>query len=156
MEEDKICSFFGHRTIEITKTLYAMTVAEIIKSVNFGCRIFYFGGYGDFDNLCYQIVTEIKNKNPELEIKRIYCVSQERYLTKNVRYFNRDSYDEIIYLPPSFDGWYKSIYFRNCAMIDKSNVIIFYAEERENSGAYKAYKYAKRKAGKHIINLWNI
>ena len=35
------------------------------------------------------------------------------------------------------------------------HVIIFYAEERENSGAYKAYKYAKGKKEKHVVNLWS-
>ncbi len=39
-------------------------------------------------------------------------------------------------------------------MIDQSNFIIFYAESREDSGAYKAYKYAKSKKDKQIINLW--
>ena len=152
--EEKICSFFGHRTVEITKDLYATTAAEIKKSVELGCRIFYFGGYGDFDELCYKIVTKMKEENPALQIKRIYCVSQERYLYKKVRYFNRENYDEIIYLTPSFNGWYKSIYFRNCAMVDNSDVIIFYAEERENSGAYKTYKYAKKQKGKRMVNLW--
>ena len=35
-------------------------------------------------------------------------------------------------------------------MIDKSDFVIFYAEERKNSGAYKAYKYARKKKGKQI------
>ena len=71
-----------------------------------------------------------------------------------MRYFKAEDYDEIIYLTPAFDGWYKSIYFRNCAMIDQSDVVIFFAEEKAESGAYKAYKYAKRKKDKRIINLW--
>ena len=153
MEENKICSFFGHRDVEITNELYETTTAEILKSVDFGCRVFYFGGYGDFDALCYKIVTKIKEEKPEFNIRRIYCVSQERYLRKKARYFDKEDYDEIIYLPPSFEGWYKSIYFRNCAMIDKSDFIIFYAEQKENSGAYKAYKYAKKKKNKYIVNL---
>ncbi|MBQ8350895.1 MAG: hypothetical protein IJY20_02475 [Clostridia bacterium] len=141
--------------MEITDRLYAITTTEILKAVDFGCRIFYFGGYGDFDDLCYQIVTKIQEENPDLYIERIYCVSQERYLRKCVRYFDRTRYDKIIYLMPSFEGWYKSIYFRNCAMIDESAYVIFYAEVRENSGAYKAYQYAKRKRGKYIVNLWD-
>ena len=154
MEKEKICSFFGHRTINTTDTILAATTAEIWKAVDFGCRVFFFGGYGDFDDLCYQIVTNIQNQNPQFNIKRVYCVSQERYLRKTVRYFRRENYDEIIYLMPSFEGWYKSIYFRNCAMIDQSSFVIFYAEERENSGAYKAYRYAKTKKQTHIVNLW--
>ena len=152
--EERICSFFGHRDIDVTDRLYALTALEIMRAVELGCHTFYFGGYGDFDNLCHKIVTKIRNENPELKIRRIYCVSQERYLRQNVRYFNREDYDEIIYLTPSFEGWYKSIYFRNCAMIDKSHLIIFYAESKEDSGAYKAYKYAKRKKDKQVINLW--
>ena len=40
-------------------------------------------------------------------------------------------------------------------MIDNSDVIIFYAENRANSGAYKAYRYAKSKKGKWVINLYD-
>ncbi len=152
---EKICSFFGHRDANITDRLYAMTTTEIMKAVELGYRTFYFGGYGDFDDLCHEILTKIKDENPELKIRRIYCVSQEKYLYKSVRYFNREDNDEIIYRLPSFSGWYKNIYFRNCAMIDQSNLIIFYAESKENSGAYKAYKYAKNKRDKQIINLWD-
>ncbi|MBO5363228.1 MAG: hypothetical protein J6A46_02755 [Clostridia bacterium] len=154
MQENKICSFFGHREIEITEKLYARTTDEIWKSVDFGCRIFYFGGYGDFDKLCYKIVNKIKQENPQLGLKLVYCVPQELYLRKKSHYFKSEDYDEIIYLTPSFESWYKSIYFRNCAMIDKSDFIIFYAEDRKDSGAYKAYKYAKRQKGKLLSNLW--
>ena len=48
----------------------------------------------------------------------------------------------------------KRIYYRNCAMIDKSDIVIFYAEDRENSGDYKALKYAKQKK-KLYFNLIN-
>ena len=152
--EEKICSFFGHRDIDAIDKLKMVLLAEILRTIEFGYRTFYFGGYGDFDFFCYEIVTEIKNKNPNLNLKRVYCVSQEKYLYKKVRYFNREDYDDVIFLMPKFDGWYKSIYFRNCAMIDQSDFIIFYAENRENSGAYKAYKYAKNKSNKQVINLW--
>ena len=151
----KICSFFGHRSIEASSELCSALENEIRRAINLGCLTFYFGGFGEFDELCHKTVSKIKSENNSLEIKRIYCVPQERYLRKGSRYYNRDDYEEIIYLEPAFEGWYKSIYFRNCAMIDKSEVVIFYAEERIDSGAYKAYKYAKQKKEKLIINLWN-
>ena len=150
MNEEKICSFFGHRDVEITDELLAKTTAEIEKSVDFGCRIFYFGGFSDFDALCYQIVTKLKEQTPE--IKRVFCVPLEKYIRKNAPYFKREDYDEIIYLQPTLEGWYKSIYFRNCAMIDNSDLIIFCVEERKNSGAYKTYEYAQKKR-KFSINV---
>ena len=155
MKEDKICSFFGHRDIVFTEALRFALDLEIKKIIEQGCHTFYFGGYGDFDALCHQIVTKIKTENPHLKIQRIYCVAQEHYLQKKVRFFQRENYEDIIYLPTSFQGWYKSIYFRNCAMINQSDFIIFYAKEKENSGAYKAYKYAK-KHRKNISNLWEL
>lgn len=153
MGRDKVCSFFGHRDIRVTDALKERITEEIEKTIEFGCGTFYFGGYGDFDRLCYDIVTQIKRNN-FCEIKRVYCVSQERYLYKNVRYFNRADYDEVKYIVPAFSGWYKSIYYRNCAMISESDYVIFYAENRENSGAYKAYNYAKRQKEKTVVNLW--
>ena len=38
-------------------------------------------------------------------------------------------------------------------MIDASDFVVFYAENREDSGAYKAYRYAKLKKNKQIFNL---
>ena len=151
-----ICSFFGHREIKETRELIEATRAEVLRAIEAGCRTFYFGGYGEFDQLCYQIVTRLKEEHVDLGIERIYCVPQERYLRKKSRYFDSEEYEDIIYLTPSFEGWYKSIYFRNCAMIDESAFVIFYAEERAESGAYKAFKYAKRKKDKSIVNLWGV
>ena len=119
-----------------------------------GAKVFYFGGFGEFDRLCYETLTEIRDALGLSDIRRIYCVTQERYLRKRTHNFDPEDYDEITYLVPDFEGWYKSIYYRNLAMIDASDAVLFYAEERADSGAYKAYKYAKKKKDKLIVNLY--
>lgn len=144
---EKICSFFGHRDVDITDELYTRTKAEIIKAIGQGCRVFYFGGYGSFDDLCYRIVTEIKEEQADLNIRRIYCVSQERFCRKKVRYFQREDYDEVIYLTPSFEGWYKSIYFRNCAMIDGSDMWFFMPKQEKKAVHIRLTNTRKRKKG---------
>ena len=154
MAKNNSCSFFGHREITVTDELRLAVRQEISAYINNGCKIFYFGGYGEFDRLCYETLTEIKEALGLSDLKRIYCVSQERYLRKRTRYFDPDDYDELTYLVPAFEGWYKSIYYRNLAMIDASDAVLFYAEERADSGAYKAYKYAKKKKNKLIVNLY--
>ena len=151
----KICSCFGHREIQLTEKLYATTTAAIMRAIKQGCRVFFFGGFGEFDRLCYQIVTKLRQENPAWELQRVFCVTSEYYLRKKYHYFKNEDYEDVIYLTPSFTGWYKAIYYRNCAMIDNSAVVIFYAEERKDSGAYKAYKYAKKSKDKQIVNLWN-
>ena len=153
MTDEKICAFFGHRDVEETEELCTSVRNEILRAIDFGCRIFYFGGYGDFDALCYRLVSELKASGAD--VRRVFCVPREAYLYKRVRYFKREDYEDAIYLPPSFEGWYKSIYFRNLAMIDASDYLVFYAENREGSGAYKAYAYARKKKNKVLVNLFS-
>ena len=149
--EDRICSFFGHSELEITNEIYTKTAAAITKAVDDGFRIFYFGGFGAFDDLCHKIVSDIRSKSPELGITRTYIACSERDVRKPKLWMNSSNYEEITVLPITFDYWYTRIYYRNCAIIDRSNLIIFYAEEKQNSGAYKAYKYAKTRKKEIVL-----
>lgn len=152
MSVGKVCSCFGHLNVEITDGLKARTIKEIDKAIAGGVRTFLFGGRSDFDDLVYDIVTEKKSREPQLDIKRIFCFPLEKQLRKPPNWFKRKEYESCCCPCKSFDWWYTSIYYRNCAMIDQSDFVLFYAEERENSGAYKAYKYAV-KARKNLANL---
>ena len=143
---DKICSFFGHRQItngEELRKRVTLLVEKLI--VGKGYSIFLFGGWGEFDELCYNTVSHLKEKYPK--IKRVYCVHDEKYLLecKRPEYLRTTDYEEYIYLPLSFDYWYTRIYYRNCEMIERSDYIIFYAEKKRDSGAYKALEYAQRR-----------
>lgn len=149
----KICSFFGHRVIDNKKeveTNVARLVEDLIKN---DFTVFQFGGFGEFDELCYSLVSALKERYPT--IKRVYCLCEEKYLQEKKRQnvFREEDYEEFVYYVPSFDYWYTRIYYRNCEMIENSDYIIFYAENRADSGAYKALKYAK-KARKKYINLF--
>lgn len=87
-------------------------------------------------------------------IKRIYCLSDPRHqrVSKRPKWLKDENYEEFIYLDLSFDWWYQRIYYRNCEMIDQSDYVVFYVKHTENSGAYKAFQYAKRKK-KNIFQL---
>ncbi len=151
---NKICSVFGHRQITITKELENTLYLTIKNLIDSGYEYFYFGGFGMFDELSHKLVSDIKKSNST--IKRIFCLSDPKHLQINKRpkWLKNEDYEDFIYLDLDFDWWYKRIYYRNCAIIDKSDTIIFYTEERENSGAYKALKYAKQKK-KNVINLYS-
>lgn len=92
----------------------------------------------------------------EINIKRIFCLSDPRHLRINKRpkWLKNENYEEFVYLDLEFDWWYKRIYYRICAMIDRSDFVLFYVEEREDSGAYKIYKYARLKK-KETMNLYS-
>ena len=61
MQKHKVCSFFGHRKINITEELKEK-VKSIIEDLilNHGVTSFLFGSRSEFDYLCHLLVTELK------------------------------------------------------------------------------------------------
>ena len=143
---NKTCSFFGHREIEITpelkQKLYSI-IEDLIVNKNF--VYFYFGGFGDFDSLCHEIVSELKVKFPH--IKRIFCLADPRHqrISKRPKWLLSQDYEDFVYFDMPFDWWFQRIYYRNVEIIDRSDFIIFYVKNTTNSGAYKAMQYATKK-----------
>ena len=150
---DLICSCFGHRKIDGDAQLRVLVTEELQRAIDFGCRIFYCGAFGDFDKLCYEVICEMQQRYPQYQIKKVYCAPLESELRKPKR-LPKEQYDDYVYLTPKLFGWYRSIFFRNVAMIDASSYVIFYAEDREGSGANKAYQYAFRQKDKKVVNLF--
>lgn len=149
---EKTCSCFGHTEVDITDKLRADVKKAVDDAVAEGFRIFLFGGRSDFDDLVYDIVSDVKAQHTDIDIKRVFCFPLDRDLYRPPRWFQKKQYESLECPPKSFDYWYPSLYYRNCAMIDKSDLVLFYAEQRENSGAYKALEYAQ-KIHKRLINF---
>jgi len=152
----KTLSFFGHSTIEITDTLkkdLRNLIRQKITQENYG--VFLFGGFGKFDELAWEIVSELKKEYPH--IKRIFVLTEEKHLKKYKRpkYLKDEDYEEFIYLQLQYNGFRTRIYYRNIEMINISDFVIFYVNNTLNSGAYKIYKYAKLKK-KQFCNLSTI
>ena len=145
------CSFFGHREIEIDKQL-KIRLKEILtkKIVEESYSIFYFGGFGEFDELCYQIITELKIKYPH--IKRVFCLTDYKQQTKKPKWLKDEDYEDIVYFELQFNWWYQRIYYRNLEIINNSDFIVFFVQGNRDGGAQKAMKYAISKK-KDIINL---
>lgn len=101
----------------------------------------------------HNIETEARNANPQLNIKRVFCFPLDKQLRKPPYWFIRKEYEALECPTKDFDYWYTAIYYRNLAMIDQSDFILFWVEQRKNSGAYKTYQYAAKKH-KHIVNLF--
>ncbi|MFI3229756.1 MAG: hypothetical protein R3Y23_06340 [Bacillota bacterium] len=148
MQEDKICSFFGHRDVEDTQDL-ANKINEIVTDLieNKNVTIFWFDGYCDFSDYCLREVTKQKDKYPYLQRK--FCMSTH-INDKPPKWVNLCDYDGVEHLD-FFDYWYTRIYYRNCEMINQSDYVVFnITNKNSNSGAYKAYKYAKSKKARII------
>ncbi len=73
------CCFFGHRTINETEELKLKLRAIIEKLiVENSVDTFLFGSKSDFNDICLEIVTELKEKYPHT--KRIYVRAEYPYI----------------------------------------------------------------------------
>lgn len=151
-----ICCFFGHRTINETdelKTRITETVERLITDKNVDA--FLFGSKSQFDSLCLELVSKLKQKYPH--IKRIYVRAEFPYIDNEYEVYLLKSYDETYY-PEKLHGAGRAAYVeRNYEMIDRSKYCIVYYDESQASATRKsgtkiALDYAVKK-GKEIILL---
>lgn len=172
---EKTACFFGHRKIDVTDKLKTTLYKEIEKLiVNDEITTFLFGSKSQFDDLCYKIVSDLKNKYPN--IQRVYVRAESEYIDGEGSRAYREGLMELYehtYYPKSVSGAGKAVYVkRNQHMIEKSSVCVVYYDKNNmpprrkqskrdltdyqpKSGTGVAYKYAEKKNRK-IINLYNI
>ena len=160
----QVC-FIGHRTIEKNEELIGLLKETIITLIHKGVSSFLFGGRGEFDNVSWEVVTQLKQNYPF--VKRIYVRSAYPNIDKSYEEYLLKSYEDT-YFPPKLRKAGKYSYVeRNYEMIDNSTYCVFYYNENYvlkskqtsqqsngKSGTKIAYQYAIRKK-KEIINLYN-
>lgn len=178
----KICSFFGHRNVKITEEL-KQKVKKFIEDliVNHNVLIFLFGSRSDFNYLCHLVVTELKEKYPNIKRIAYTCKSEsctlesERAHWEGVYSFFKK--EKVTLLGVEEEATYKTQFTagrasyveRNQAMINDSDICVFYYDEnyqpemrkyskrsigyyQPKSGTRLAYNYAKQKK-KIVYNL---
>ena len=153
---ENICCFIGHREINVTDELkekLRVVIEHLITDESIDT--FLFGSKSHFDDLCYDIVTEIKKKYPH--IKRIFVRAEYPYIDESYVAYLLKSYEDT-YFPKSVLGAGKASYVkRNCEMIDNSRFCIVYYKEdytpkSRKSGTKIAFTYAEKKK-KNIIRF---
>ena len=180
--QQKTCSFFGHRKINITEEL-KQKVKEIIENliIHHNVTIFLFGSRSDFNWLCHLVVTELKVKYPSIKRIAYTCKSEicilesEKQKWENI--YSRFYGYEVCLLGVEEEFEYKTKYIsgrasyveRNQAMINASDYCVFYYDKnyqpemrkhskrsigyyQPKSGTSLAYNYAKQKK-KGLINV---
>ena len=174
MSIEKTACFFGHRRISVTDDLKSRLYKEIENLITTdGIDNFLFGSKSQFDDLCYKIVSELKEKHPD--IRRIYVRAEFEYIDGEGSGAYREGlleHYEDTYYPECVSGAGKAVYVkRNQHMIDKSSVcVVFYDENylparrkqsrrdlfdyQPASGTGIAYQYAVKKK-KKIINIFS-
>lgn len=73
-----VVAVVGHRKIEKTKELEEVIERAIIGLIESGADTFLFGSRGQFDELCYGIVTKIKER---YALKRVYVRAAFQFIS---------------------------------------------------------------------------
>ena len=150
------CCFFGHRIINETEEL-KIRLLEIIERMIICEKIttFMFGSKSRFNDLCYELVTECKEKYPY--IKRVYVRAEFPIINDSYKDYLLENYEDTYY-PKEIMGSGKASYIeRNYEMIRNSRFCIIYYDKNSiptnrKSGTEIALNYAI-KQGKQIIKL---
>ena len=180
--QQKVCSFFGHRKVNVTKELEEK-LKKVIEDliINYNVKVFLFGSHSNFDYLCHFIVTELKVKFPNIR-RIVYTCKSEACILESERQkweeiFTQFEKKEIRLLGFDEEYEHKTKYIsgragyveRNQAMINNSDYCVFYYDEsyqperrklykrslsyyQPKSGTRLAFNYVKQKK-KVIINI---
>ena len=151
-------AFIGHRKIEERGGL-RQKIADIITALieKEKAETFLFGSKSEFNDLCYEVVSELKDKYPH--IRRTEVRSANEYLPQMYIDITLKYYEETVF-PESVSGaGYRSYLKRNQAMIDMCDVLITYFDKGyrlsagRTSGTRTAVEYAQKKK-KRVLNLY--
>ncbi|MBR2323022.1 MAG: hypothetical protein IKA54_05465 [Clostridia bacterium] len=144
-----IVTFCGHSLCSLNGDEMSLLEKQLIDIIENepNCN-FYLGGYGNFDKICFDLLSKLKSKYTN--IKRVF-ITPYLYNYDKLKSLSK-IYDETMYppietAPPKF-----AIDRRNRWMIENSDMLICYITHTFG-GAYKTYKYALNKNIK-IINIF--
>lgn len=154
---ENTCCFFGHRKTEDSKELRARlykTLEKLITEENIDT--FLFGSRSDFNRLCYDTVTVLKQKYPH--IRRIYVRAEYRFIDDEYKKYLLSFYEDTYYSDRAVLAG-KYVYIeRNREMIDKSRIcVVYYSPDylppHGKSGTAIAFAYASKK-GRKLLNFY--
>ena len=156
--KEHTCCFFGHRKIEVIDEL-VNRLKEVVEKLIVEKKVdtFLFGSKSQFDKLCLQVVTELKEKYPH--IRRIYVRAEFPYIDEDYTQYLLKRYDHTYYPERMINAGKAAYVERNYEMIDNSSCCVIYYDEnympprrknskrdlfdyQPNSGTKRAYEYA--------------
>lgn len=162
------CCFIGHRKVENAAETEAGLKAVLQTLIARGITKFIFGDHSEFNRLCYDAVTKLKEEFPQIE--RIHFRKDYPQIDDWAKPYFLSGFEDSVF-PKEIEGSGRAAYVeRNQAMITASEVCVFYynsnyrpkrRKESKNdlctyqpkSGTQRAFEFAE-KCQKEIINLY--
>ncbi len=149
---ENTCCFIGHRKTENKPYLYERIKKCVIDLINNeNITTFLFGSRSQFNDLCLEVVTELKGIYPD--IIRVYVRAEYEYISADYEIYLLKFYDKTYYAEKARNANRLAYVKRNEELIDASNICVFYYKfDVSHSGTAIAFRYAQRHK-KRIIEI---
>lgn len=134
-----IVCFVGHRTVADTEKVKNRLIDIVLVLIEKGADTFLFGSRSDFDSLCWEVVTELKEKYPNIKRVCYNAPHETAFISREERENSERLFSQIAKHEVHFADYEQSInsqkalnanknvyIMRNQAMIDASDVCVFY------------------------------
>ncbi len=123
-DKQEVCCFIGHRRVGETETLKLRIYSVTEKLIKSGIRVFLFGDHSEFNDMCYEVVTELKSLYPKI-LRVLYRKDYPRADVYTLQFY-LDEFDDSI-CPDRVGRAGAAAYIeRNRAMIAQSSACVFY------------------------------
>ena len=149
-------AIIGHKQIDITPTLTENLYAYLNQSIiNKKVDIFLFGSNSQFNDLCYKIVSNLKEKFSH--VKRVYVRAEYENIHDDYKNYLLSMYEETFFPIEAHNAGYRAYIKRNQVMIDMCDEVLTYynpngLSPHSSSGTHIAMKYATQKK-RSIYNI---
>lgn len=149
-------AFIGHRKLSRVECLEEKLFSLILELIaEEKADTFLFGSRSEFDDLCYKIVTELQKTYPF--IRRVYYRGEYEFISEQYSEYLLTMYEETVFPEKVHNAGILAYIKRNEAMIDASDKLVVYYNDKANfsskSGTKIAVEYAIRKR-KNISNIF--
>lgn len=154
----KRVAFIGHRNI-FDKTLKDRLKKEVQNLIDSGYTTFTMGTHGDFDKMSLEVCREFRKHNPDIQIEVVITslhTIEHKIEDDTFGKAEYTPYEDVQTIMYEIEDVYfkKQITESNKQMIDNSDILVCYVNNKSlNSGSKRAYNYAKKK-GLQIVNLF--
>ncbi len=167
------CCFIGHRKIEINKSQIKNLENIIENLIKTGYNEFLFGSNSEFNDLCHNVVTKLKEKYPQIE-RVVYTCKSEGFTLESEREAVEKRIKVLLNKEVKLKGYEKEIEFKNKytagrlsyverneqMILDSDFCIIYYNDSYEpavnkrysskTSGTKLSYNFIIKKKKKYI------
>lgn len=121
-----IVCFIGHRTVADTKKIKTKLINVVLTLIEKGADTFLFGSRSEFNSLCWEVVTELKEKCPNIKRVCYNAPHETAFISKEEREGCERLFSQITKREVHFAGYEQKVNSQKALNANRNAYIIHY------------------------------